>query len=100
MPDSLPRAEVERVARLARLALTDDEANLFARQLADILGYVEQVQAIDTTGIAPTSHPHITGTVQRADVVEASLDRDTALASAPAADHAAGFFKVPRVLGS
>lgn len=100
MPDALPLAEVERLARLARLALTDGETQLFARQLADILGYVEQVQAIDTTGVPPTSHPQVTGTAQRADAVRPSLDREAALDAAPDPDRDAGFFKVPRVLGS
>lgn len=100
MPDALPLAEVERLSRLARLALTDGEQRLFARQLADILGYVEQVQAIDTAGVPPTSHPQVTGAAQRADAVRPSLDREAALAAAPDADREAGFFKVPRVLGS
>ena len=48
--------EVERIAQLARLALTDDEKALFSRQLADILAYVEQLRDIDTAGVPATSH--------------------------------------------
>src|SRR5690349_3601223 len=50
------RDEVLRIAALAHLELTDEEIALFGRQITDILGYVEQVRAVDTTGVAPTSH--------------------------------------------
>ena len=56
MSSPLSHAEVERIAALANLALTDRERDLFARQLADILGYAEQVSNVDTTGVKPTSH--------------------------------------------
>ena len=52
---TLTIADVERVAALAHLELTDDEKQLFTRQLADILAYAEQVQAVDTAGVAPTA---------------------------------------------
>ncbi len=94
------RADVERIARLARLELTDEEKDLYARQLTGILDYAAQVQAVDTTGIAPTAQA-VTGTAQwREDRAVASLPREDVLRSAPAADLAAGLFKVPRVLGS
>ena len=56
MSAPLSREDVHRIAELARLDLTADEVELFTRQLADILQYVEQIQALDTTGVAPTSH--------------------------------------------
>ena len=56
MPDPLTRDDVLRIAELASLELTDREVETFTRQLADILAYAEQVQQIDTTGVAPTSH--------------------------------------------
>jgi aspartyl-tRNA(Asn)/glutamyl-tRNA(Gln) amidotransferase subunit C len=99
MADNLPLAEIDRLARLARLALTAEERDLFSRQLADILAYVQQVQAVDTTGVAPTSHRLGTGAA-RADTVAPSLNRDTVLSGAPGADREEGFFTVPRVLGS
>jgi aspartyl-tRNA(Asn)/glutamyl-tRNA(Gln) amidotransferase subunit C len=91
------RDEVERVARLARLALTDEEKDLFARQLAGILAYAEQIAAVDTADVPPTAHVSpATGT--REDHQRPSLPIDDALAAAPDADRDAGLFKVPRVL--
>jgi aspartyl-tRNA(Asn)/glutamyl-tRNA(Gln) amidotransferase subunit C len=99
MPDSHTPPGIDRLARLARLALTAGERDLVARQFADILGYVAQVQAVDTDGVPPMSHPHVEGTATRADALQPSLDREVALGAAPDADRDAGFFKVPRVLG-
>ena len=56
MATSLTRAEVSRIAELARLELTSSELDLFTRQLGDILEYVEQIRGLDTAGVAPTSH--------------------------------------------
>ncbi len=53
---TLTVADVERIAALAHLELTDEEKQLFTRQLADILNYAEQLQAIDTTGVPATAH--------------------------------------------
>jgi aspartyl-tRNA(Asn)/glutamyl-tRNA(Gln) amidotransferase subunit C len=94
---SFSREDVERVARLARLELTDEEKTLFASQLAGILTYAEQVQAIDTTGIDPTSHALSAPAAMRSDTVRPSLDRAEALSQAPEGSPA-GLFKVPRVL--
>jgi len=98
MSSPLTGAEVQRIADLARLALTREEIDLFARQLGDILGYVEQIQALDTTGIPPTSHV-LAQPIDRDDTVTPSLTREDALADAPDAAREAGLFKVPRVLG-
>jgi aspartyl-tRNA(Asn)/glutamyl-tRNA(Gln) amidotransferase subunit C len=100
MPDSHSSAAIDRLARLARLALTEDEQALIAPQFAHILGYVAQVQAIDTEGVPPMSHPHVEGTATRPDAHQPSLDREAVLEAAADADRPAGFFKVPRVLGS
>lgn len=91
--------EVHRIAALAHLALTDDEVALFARQLADILEYVRQVQAEDTSGVTPMSHVLDETHDERADRPVAGLPRARALASAPEAAPEAGLFKVPRVVG-
>jgi aspartyl-tRNA(Asn)/glutamyl-tRNA(Gln) amidotransferase subunit C len=99
MPDSHPPPRIDHLARLARLALTVDERTLVARQFADILGYVAQIQSADTEGVPPMSHPHVEGTAIRLDVPRPSLDREAVLDAAPDAERAAGFFKVPRVLG-
>ena len=91
--------EVRRIAALAHLALTPDEVALFSRQLADILDYVRQVQAQDTTGVAPMSHAIGRDGGERADEPGAELPRRSALANAPEAATEAGLFKVPRVVG-
>ena len=93
------RAEVAAIASLAQLELDDDELELFARQLGDILDYVNQLQQIDTTGVPPTASVVTGHLADRDDVVKASLDRADALANAPDAALSAGFFKVPRVIG-
>ena len=56
MSNTLTRAEVERIAALAHLELTEDEKELFTRQLADILAYARLMEKIDTKGVTPTSH--------------------------------------------
>jgi aspartyl-tRNA(Asn)/glutamyl-tRNA(Gln) amidotransferase subunit C len=102
MPAAFTRAQVEAVAALAHLELDDAELDLFARQLADILEYANQVQQIDTTGVAPMATvvtPEKAAGSDRPDVVQPSFDRRTALANAPDADLEAGLFKVPRVIG-
>ena len=87
-----------RIAELARLDLTAGEVELFTRQLADILQYVEQIQALDTTGVAPTSHV-MHRPLERDDVPHDTLPRTEALANAPDAAVESGLFKVPRVMG-
>ena len=57
MPQSFTREDLERVARLARLELDASEQDLFARQVAGILEYADQIQRVDTTDVEPTSHP-------------------------------------------
>lgn len=100
MSTQFTRADVERIALLARLALTDEEKTLFSRQLADILSYVEQLRDVDTTGVPATSHSLTPLGVFREDEPRPSLPREEALAGAPDANAPAGLFKVPRVLGS
>jgi aspartyl-tRNA(Asn)/glutamyl-tRNA(Gln) amidotransferase subunit C len=99
MADILTRADVERIATLARLELTDEETALFATQLTAILAYADQVQRIDTSGVEPAAFASLAAR-ERDDEPVPSLDRDLALGQAPAADRGAGLFKVPRVLGS
>jgi aspartyl-tRNA(Asn)/glutamyl-tRNA(Gln) amidotransferase subunit C len=91
--------DVDRIAELARLTLTADERALFARQLADILAYAEQIQNVDTTGVAPTSHVGASTASLREDQERPGLPLEEALAAARDADRHAGLFKVPRVLG-
>ena len=89
-------AEVEHVARLARLALGADEKDRMRRQLDAILGYVEQLRRIDTTGVEPTAHVLPLVNVMRDDEVRPSYPADAMLANAP--DVQDGQFRVPRIL--
>jgi aspartyl-tRNA(Asn)/glutamyl-tRNA(Gln) amidotransferase subunit C len=95
----MPRVTVEtvdHVARLARLSLTDEERQLFARQLEEILAWAESLQALDTSGVPPMSHPRDASPL-REDDPRGGLERETALAAAP--DAGFGLFRVPRVIG-
>ena len=98
MASKLTRDDLLRVAELARLELSEAEVELFTRQLDDILGYAEQVQGIDTTGVPPTSHALAVDGAWRADTPHASLPMTDTLANAPSASREAGLFKVPKVL--
>ena len=100
MAETLTPADVERIATLARLELTRDEIALFADQLTAILAYADQVQQVDTSAIAIPPAGASGGSSMRDDEPRPSLDRNVALSQAPAADRAAGLFKVPRVIGS
>ncbi|MEN3223790.1 Asp-tRNA(Asn)/Glu-tRNA(Gln) amidotransferase subunit GatC [Mycolicibacterium porcinum] len=93
----ISRDEVAHLARLARLALTDDELNSYAGQLDAILGHVSQIQSVDVTGVEPTDNPLKDVNVSRPDVVEPCLTQEEALAAAPRAED--GRFAVPRILG-
>ena len=99
MSATLTREDVVRIAELAHLELTEDEITMFTRQLDDILHYAEQVQAVDTSGVPPTSHVLAGAPVERADVPVPCVDRDEALAAAPDGAPEAGLFRVPRVIG-
>ncbi|MBI3047329.1 MAG: Asp-tRNA(Asn)/Glu-tRNA(Gln) amidotransferase subunit GatC [Acidobacteria bacterium] len=97
MASSLTVADVERIAALAHLELTAEEKALFTRQLADILAYAEQVQAVDTSGVPATAHVHAERS-EREDEPRPSLPREEALANAPDPAPDAGLFRVPRVI--
>jgi len=92
----LTRADVEHVARLSRLALTDDEIERLTVDLAAVLAHAADVASLDLEGVPPTAHPLPLRNVLRADVVRPSLDRDEVLAAAPATED--GRFRVPRIL--
>jgi aspartyl-tRNA(Asn)/glutamyl-tRNA(Gln) amidotransferase subunit C len=92
----ITRAEVEHVARLARLDLTEDEKERMTAQLDAILGYIDTLNALDTSGVEPTTTVIPMMSVMREDVVRPSLDREEALANAP--DREDVFFRVPRII--
>ncbi|TKJ20314.1 Asp-tRNA(Asn)/Glu-tRNA(Gln) amidotransferase subunit GatC [Blastococcus sp. CCUG 61487] len=95
--DRLTRDEVAHLAHLARLAVTDEELDLFAGQLAAVLDAVAQVGKADVADVAPTTHAVPMTNVFREDVARPGLPRDAVLAGAPAAED--GRFRVPRILG-
>lgn len=87
---------VRRVAALARLAVSDDEAQRLAAQLTDIIGYAELLQTVHLTDVPPTSHPLSLYNALREDESRPSLPRDIALANAP--DDDGEQVRVPAVL--
>lgn len=89
--------DIAHVARLARLDLTEDELAHYQEQLSVILEHAAQVQAINTEGVEPTTHPLPMVNAFRPDEVRPSLDRDEVLAQAP--DVEGPYFRVPPALG-
>lgn len=89
-------ADVEHVARLARLELTSGEKELFAGQIGAILGYVEKLKELGTEGIVPTSHAVPMENAFREDIVQPSIGLARALANAP--EREGSFFAVPKVI--
>jgi len=96
---SLSPADVERIAALAHLELTEAEKELFTRQLADVLRYADQVQQVDTTGVPATAQVQGEAGHERGDQPTPSLPTDEILANAPDGAPEAGLFRVPRVIG-
>lgn len=90
---SIDREQILHVARLARLALSEDEVERLGGQLGDILGAVTKVSELDLAGVPPTSHPLELVNVWGADEPQPSLPPDEALANAP--EREGGFFRVP-----
>jgi aspartyl-tRNA(Asn)/glutamyl-tRNA(Gln) amidotransferase subunit C len=90
------KMDIEKVARLARLALSDEEKAAFGDQLEQILTYMEQLNRLDTTGVEPTSHAIPMSNVFREDEVRPSSPREEVLGIGPDAED--GHFKVPRII--
>jgi aspartyl-tRNA(Asn)/glutamyl-tRNA(Gln) amidotransferase subunit C len=94
--DRITREDVEHVARLSRLAISDDEADELASQLGVILEHAQDLSELDLEGVPPTAHPLAMTNVVRPDEVRPGVDRDEVLAQAPSAE--GGQFRVPRIL--
>jgi aspartyl-tRNA(Asn)/glutamyl-tRNA(Gln) amidotransferase subunit C len=97
----ITEADIEKIAQLAHLEITDDERRMFAPQISEIVTYVEQLNAIDTNDVEPalgglTPEGEKTES-DRHDEVQGSLGQRAALDQAP--DPASGYFRVPKVLG-
>jgi aspartyl-tRNA(Asn)/glutamyl-tRNA(Gln) amidotransferase subunit C len=89
----IDRAQVDHVARLARLRLTDEESERMVRELSSILDHIERISALDLDGVEPTSHVVDLTNVLRADEPRPCLPREVALAQAPDATEEG--FRVP-----
>jgi aspartyl-tRNA(Asn)/glutamyl-tRNA(Gln) amidotransferase subunit C len=94
---SISRQDIEKVALLARLQLTEAEVASMTTELGQIVGYVDQLAEVNTNGVAPMAHAVEVANVFRDDVVTPSLPRDEALANAPHHDERG--YLVPAVLG-
>ena len=92
----LSSKEVEYVARLARLNITDKETDKFTAQLNDILGYIDKLNELDTTGVEPMTHAIAVTNSFREDKIIDSIGTEKALANA--ADGRGDFFRVPKVI--
>jgi len=96
MQQKIDAEQVRKVARLARLELTEAEIEEFTGQLGAILEYVEKMNELDTSNVEPLAHCLPISNVFRADEVRESLGTDKTLANAPQRD--GPFFKVPKIL--
>lgn len=94
---SISRAEVEKIALLGRLLLSEEELGRMTVQLGDILGYMDLLAEVDTEQVEPMAHALDVANAFREDVAQPSLDREMALAGAPHRD--AECYLVPAVLG-
>jgi len=90
------RQEVDHVARLARLALSPEEEEKMEAQLSKILEFVGKLNAVDTSGVEPTSHVIPIFNVFREDLPRPSLTQGEALKTAP--DTEGGYFRVPKII--
>lgn len=87
--------DVEHVAKLARLELTEEEKELYTKQLGDVLKYVDQMNEVDTSDVKPMSHAIDFVNVMRDDKVVYEQTKDELMTNAP--DEENGFFKVPKI---
>lgn len=92
----ISRQEVEHVARLARLSLTDEEKARMGEELSIILGYIDQLRELDTSGVEPTSHAIPMVNVMREDEVRPSYPVEAMLQNAP--EREGDFVRVPKII--
>lgn len=93
---SVDSATVRHIAKLARIAVSDDEVAALAPELSNILGWIEQLQEVDVSGVQPMTAVIPNKLRLRDDVVTEGGIRDEVLTNAPVAEH--GFFAVPKVI--
>ena len=87
--------DVEHVAKLARLDLTEEEKVKFSKQLGDVLKYVEQMNEVDTSNVEPLSHVVDFNNVMREDEINYDCSKEDLMMNAPEEEN--GFFKVPKI---
>jgi aspartyl-tRNA(Asn)/glutamyl-tRNA(Gln) amidotransferase subunit C len=97
MPSPLRREDVAKVAKLARLILSDAELDMFTEQLGQVLDHAEDIEALDLADVIATAHPFGLVNVVREDELRPCLSREDVLAMAPDAQD--GRFAVPRIIG-
>jgi aspartyl-tRNA(Asn)/glutamyl-tRNA(Gln) amidotransferase subunit C len=93
---TIDRAQVERIAHLARLAISEDEAREYARQLSDILDLVHRMNAVDTAAVVPMAHPLNTTQRLRPDAITEGNERERLQGGAPLVQE--GLYLVPKVI--
>ena len=93
---AIPKEQVDYLARLAGLQLSEAEKQMFSRQLERIVGYVEKLNELDLDDVPPTAHTQNLANVLREDLVERGLTQDEALKLAP--DRQEVYFRVPKVI--
>lgn len=91
----ITKDQVEHVAKLARLALTEEEKELYTQQLSKILDYIDQLNEVNTEGVEPMTQPIPTVNVMREDVINKQFTREAILKNAPHEEY--GFFRVPKI---
>ncbi|MGD0916152.1 MAG: Asp-tRNA(Asn)/Glu-tRNA(Gln) amidotransferase subunit GatC [Thermodesulfobacteriota bacterium] len=90
------KMNIEKVAKLARLELSEEEKEMFGNHLDQILAHMEQLNRLDTTGVEPTFHVVSIENVFREDEMRPSCKQEEVLSIAP--DEEDGYFKVPRII--
>jgi aspartyl-tRNA(Asn)/glutamyl-tRNA(Gln) amidotransferase subunit C len=93
---SLERSDIEKLALLARINISDSESQQVTERIGAVLNLVDQLQAQDTEGVEPMAHPMYATQILRADEVTESNDRENLMSNAPAAEE--GLFLVPKVI--
>mgnify|MGYP001103864136 CR=1 FL=1 len=88
--------EIEHIALLSRLKISENEKKIFAEQLSTILDYIDKLNELNTQGIEPTSHVIPLNNVMRDDIPMPSINREDALMNAP--EHTEKFYRVPKII--
>lgn len=92
----ITKEQIQHIAVLSRLNLSEEEKDLFGSQLSSILDYMDQLNELDTTETEPTSHVLSLNNVMRDDILTSSLPREEALKNAPS--HSENFYRVPKII--